>query len=69
MCFLVFYKKVLEFQKKYVGGRIIDNCIQINGILLIDEWCEFFCENNFLVGIFIDGFQEFYDEYWKNKMG
>ena len=66
---LVFYKKALELQKKYAGGRTIDNCIQTNGTLLTDEWCEFFRENNFLVGISIDGPQEFHDEYRKNKMG
>lgn len=44
---LVFYKKALELQKKYAGGRTIDNCIQTNGTLLTDEWCEFFRENNF----------------------
>ena len=66
---LSFYKKAMELQKKYAGGRTIDNCIQTNGTLLTDEWCEFFRENNFLVGISIDGPQEFHDEYRKNKMG
>lgn len=62
---LSFYKKAMELQKKYAGGRTIDNCIQTNGTLLTDEWCEFFRENNFLVGISIDGPQEFHDEYRK----
>ncbi len=66
---LSFYKKAMELQKKYARGHIIDNCIQTNGTLLTDEWCEFFKENNFLVGISIDGPQEFHDEYRKNKAG
>ena len=66
---LSFYKKALELQKRYAGGRSIDNCIQTNGTLLTDEWCEFFRENNFLVGISIDGPQEFHDEYRRNKAG
>ncbi len=66
---LSFYKKALELQKRYAGGRTIDNCIQTNGTLLTDEWCEFFRENNFLVGISIDGPQEFHDEYRRNKAG
>lgn len=37
--------------------------------MLTDEWCEFFRENNWLVGVSIDGPQEFHDEYRKNKMG
>ena len=38
---LAFYKKAMELQKKYANGRTIDNCIQTNGTLLTDEWCEF----------------------------
>jgi uncharacterized protein len=64
-----FYKKALELQKKYARGRTIDNSIQTNGTLLTDAWCEFFKENNFLVGISIDGPQEFHDEYRRNKGG
>ncbi|WP_291529549.1 anaerobic sulfatase-maturation protein [Bacteroides sp. UBA939] len=66
---LSFYKKAMELQKKYARGRTIDNCIQTNGTMLTDEWCEFFRENNWLVGVSIDGPQEFHDEYRKNKQG
>ena len=66
---LSFYKKAVELQKKYAGGRQIDNSIQTNGTLLTDDWCRFFKENNFLVGISIDGPQEFHDEYRRDKMG
>jgi uncharacterized protein len=65
---LSFYKKALELQKKYGRGRQIDNSIQTNGTLLTNEWCAFFKENNFLVGISIDGPQEFHDEYRRDKM-
>lgn len=64
-----FYRKALELQRKYGRGRQIDNCIQTNGTLLTDDWCLFFKENNFLVGISIDGPQEFHDEYRRNKQG
>lgn len=66
---LSFYKKVVELQKKYARGRIIDNTIQTNGTLLNDEWCRFFKDNNWLVGVSVDGPQEFHDEYRKNKIG
>jgi len=66
---LSFYKKAVELQKKYAGGRQIDNSIQTNGTLLNDDWCRFFKEHNFLVGISVDGPQEFHDEYRRDKMG
>lgn len=66
---LSFYKRAVELQKQYAGGRHIDNSIQTNGTLLNDEWCKFFKDNNFLVGISIDGPKEFHDEYRRDKMG
>ena len=58
-----FYKKALALQKKYSHGKQIDNVIQTNGTLLTDEWCEFFAQNHWLVGISIDGPQEYHDHY------
>ncbi len=58
-----FYRKALSLQQKYAGGRRIDNVIQTNGTLLTDEWCEFFAQNHWLVGISIDGQQPDHDHY------
>lgn len=66
---IAFYKRALELQRIYGRGRQIDNCIQTNGTLITDKWCEFFKENNFLVGVSIDGPQEFHDEYRRTSMG
>ena len=66
---LSFYQKAVELQRKYARGRQIDNCLQTNGTLLTDEWCRFLHDNQWLVGISIDGPQEFHDEYRKNKQG
>lgn len=66
---LSFYKRVVELQRRYAGGRTIENSIQTNGTLLNDEWCAFFRENGWLVGVSIDGPQEFHDEYRRNKEG
>ena len=60
---LDFYRKALALQKKYAHGKQIDNVIQTNGTLLTDEWCEFFAQNHWLVGISIDGPQEYHDHY------
>ncbi len=62
-----FYKKALELQRKYAKGKQISNTLQTNGTLLNDEWCEFFRENNFLIGISIDGAKPFHDKYRTTK--
>lgn len=64
-----FYKKALALQKKYAQGKQIDNAIQTNGTLLTDEWCEFFAKNHWLVGISIDGPQEYHDHYRMTPAG
>ena len=66
---LSFYKKAMELQQKYAGGRTIENCIQTNGTLITEEWCKFLHDNNWLVGVSIDGPQEFHDEYRRNVQG
>ncbi len=64
-----FYRKALELQARYGRGRNIVNCFQTNGTLLTPEWCRFFKENNFLVGVSIDGPQDIHDEFRRLKNG
>lgn len=64
-----FYEKAIRFQQKYGRGLIIDNSIQTNATLLTDDWCRFFKKNNWLVGVSVDGPQEFHDEYRRNRLG
>lgn len=64
-----FYEKAMHYQRKYAGGRRIENCIQTNGTLLTPQWCEFFRDNHWLVGVSIDGPQEFHDEYRRSRGG
>lgn len=66
---LDFYRKALEFQRKYGHGMQIENCLQTNGTLLDDEWCRFLHDNGWLVGLSIDGPQEFHDEYRRDRAG
>jgi uncharacterized protein len=66
---LSFYQRALELQRKYARGRTIDNAFQTNGTMLTDEWCRFFKENNWLVGVSIDGPKEFHDAYRQNRLG
>lgn len=64
-----YFKKVVELQKKYSNGKKINNALQTNGILLDDEWCKFFADNNFLIGLSIDGPRELHDKYRVDKGG
>ena len=66
---LDFFRKAVEFQKKYSGGKRIDNAFQTNGTLLNDEWCTFFRDNNMLVGVSIDGTEKNHDHYRRTKSG
>jgi uncharacterized protein len=66
---LDFYRKALAFQKKYAGGKTIDNAFQTNGTRLTDDWCKFFIDNKILVGISIDGEEHNHDHYRKTASG
>lgn len=66
---LSFFRRAMELQKLYAAGHDICNALQTNGTLLTPEWCRFLHDNNWLVGISIDGPQEFHDEYRRNPMG
>ncbi len=62
-----YYRKAVEFQKKYKGDKQIDNSLQTNGLLVNEEWCDFFREEKFLLGVSIDGPKDIHDAYRRNK--
>lgn len=65
-----FYRRAIALQEKHRRpGMTFENTLQTNGTLLNDEWCEFFRENNFLIGISIDGPRELHDTYRVNRAG
>ena len=65
-----FFKRSIEYVEKYRrADQKILYTIQTNGTKLDDEWCAFFKEHNFLVGISIDGPRELHDTYRVNKGG
>jgi len=66
---LDFYRKAIEFERKYAGEKTVHNTIQTNGTLINAEWAQFFAQNNFLVGISIDGPKDIHDRYRKDKGG
>jgi len=67
---LDFFRRTVELQKEYQKpGTRIENTFQTNGILINDEWCQFFHENNFLIGLSLDGPQKLHDLYRKDRGG
>lgn len=67
---LDFYKRAIALQNKYrKPGMTFENTLQTNGVLLDDAWCAFLKENDFLVGLSLDGPGELHDIYRKDKIG
>jgi len=63
-----FFRRAVELVEKYrKPGQSVQHTFQTNGILLDDEWCAFFKEHNFLVGISIDGPRELHDAYRRDR--
>ena len=58
-----FFRKAVALEQKYAEGRTVENSIQTNGLLLDDEWCAIFRDNNFLVGVSIDGPEHIHDAH------
>ncbi|EMA4784785.1 radical SAM protein, partial [Providencia rettgeri] len=60
---LGFYKKAVALQQKYAGKKKVNNSFQTNALNLDDDWCQFFKQHNFLLGVSIDGDQSCNDQY------
>lgn len=67
---LEFFRKSVELEKEHNSRELrVERAIQTNGTLLDDDWCEFLADNEFLVGISIDGPPEIHDAYRVGKRG
>lgn len=67
---LDFYRKVIEFEKKYnTKGTPVSYAIQTNGYGLTEEWADFFVQNHFLVGLSLDGIKYTHDAYRVDPKG
>lgn len=67
---LDFFRRSTQVIKKLVRpGVEVEQTLQTNGVLLDEEWCRFLADNNFLVGLSIDGPKCLHDVYRKDKVG
>jgi uncharacterized protein len=67
---LTFYRHAVALQEKHrrPGVKVL-NTLQTNGTLLYDDWCAFFNEHDFLIGLSVDGPERLHDAYRVNKGG
>lgn len=60
---LDFYKKAADLQKKFFRPKSYTNGFQTNGLLLNEEWADFFKKEDWLIGLSLDGPAFIHDEY------
>ncbi|MFA5258846.1 MAG: radical SAM protein [Candidatus Pacearchaeota archaeon] len=66
---LDFYRQALEIQRRSEIRGGLENSIQTNGTLINEETAKFFSENNFSVGLSLDGPKELNDRTRLYKTG
>ncbi|HYA36178.1 MAG TPA: anaerobic sulfatase maturase [Candidatus Binataceae bacterium] len=67
---LDYFRRIVELQRKHrPEGRQILNGVQTNGTTLDDDWCRFFAEERFHVGLSLDGPKELHDRCRPTKGG
>lgn len=66
---LEYYKNIIKIQKKYSCNRKILNALQTNATLIDADFASFFKDNDFLLGVSIDGPQDIHDKYRIDKNG
>lgn len=67
---LDFFRKAVEFEQRYGRpGQSVGNGLQTNGLLITDEWCKFFNQYSFLIGLSLDGPAHIHDKYRLTKGG
>jgi uncharacterized protein len=67
---LEFFQHAVELVEKYRRpGQRVKHTFQTNGLLLDDDWCRFFKQHDFLVGLSVDGPRELHDTYRLDRRG
>ena len=65
---LEFFEKAVAYQKQYNRNQIqVTNALQTNGYSITEDWCSFFKENNFLIGLSVDGTPDIHNTFRHDK--
>ncbi|QHQ60877.1 anaerobic sulfatase maturase [Anaerocolumna sedimenticola] len=65
-----FFRNITQYEKHYNRKHIrVEYALQTNGLNINEEWCRFFKENHFLIGLSVDGIQDIHDKYRHTKSG
>jgi len=67
---LDFFRRSVELVERYrQPGQTVKHTFQTNGLLVDDDWCAFFKQHDFLVGLSVDGTRELHDTYRVDRRG
>ena len=67
---LDFFRRAVEYQQQFGhSGQVVANSLQTNGILINDEWSEFFARYHFLIGLSLDGPPDVHNYYRRSADG
>jgi uncharacterized protein len=66
---LDWFRRFTERIASYARGVKVHYALQTNGLLIDDAWASFLNENNFLLGLSIDGGKRFHDKNRLNAAG
>ena len=58
-----------EIRRKMPAGALVRHCMQSNGTLINDAWCQFISAHNVSIGLSIDGPADLHDEHRKTRSG
>jgi uncharacterized protein len=65
-----FFRRVVQYQQKYGrSGQYVCNGVQTNATLIDDEWAQLFAQYSFLLGVSLDGPQQWHDHYRQRSGG
>ena len=65
---LDYFREIVALQRKHASpDLVIHNALQTNGTLIDEDWCRFLHEEQFLVGLSLDGPPHLHDHYRRDR--